>query len=328
MQLRVLTEQDLRQALPMELAIDAMADAYSQLSADQAVVPLRGQLPVEEVGGVSLLMPALLPKSQEMAVKIVSVFPENRARQLPTIHALVLAIDPTTGQPTALIEGSSLTAIRTGAGSGLATRLLARPEAKSVGIFGSGVQARTQLEAVCTARAIERASVFSPNRDHAEVFAEQMAGQGLIPAHIDVADRPADLMTADILCTATSSSTPVFDGSLLQPGTHINAVGSFTPEMEEVDLTTIERSTVYVDSREAVLEEAGELIGPIERGELKEEVIFAEIGEVVLGKAPRRTSDDQITFFKSVGVAVQDAVAAGRALAAAEAEDLGNLVEL
>ena len=328
MQLRLLTKQELKQALPMELAIDAMADAYSQLSAGQAVVPLRGQLQVEEVGGVSLLMPALLPSSQEMAVKFVSVFPENRERQLPTIHALVLAIDPTTGQPTALIEGSSLTAIRTGAGSGLATRLLARPEANSVGIFGSGVQARTQLEAVCTARAIERASVFSPNREHAEAFAEQMAGQGLIPSKIEVADHPDELMTADILCTATSSGTPVFDGSQLNPGTHINAVGSFTPEMEEVDLTAIDRSTVYVDSREAVLEEAGELIGPIERGELTKDVIFAEIGEVVLGQAPRRTSDDQITFFKSVGVAVQDAVAAGRALAVAEAEDLGKLVEL
>ncbi|MFP3854067.1 MAG: ornithine cyclodeaminase family protein [Anaerolineales bacterium] len=328
MKLRLLSRDDLRAALPMADAIKAMADAYSQLSAGTAEIPLRSRLAVPEVDGVTLFMPALVPQTHEMAIKVVSVFPRNSQLELPTIHALVLALDPTNGQPLALIEGGSLTALRTGAGSGLATKLLARPEASTVGIFGSGVQARSQLEAVCEVRHIQTVRVYSPTRSHALAFAKEMAGKGPIPENIQVADSPSGLMTADVLCTATTSTTPVFDGDELQPGTHINAVGSFTPEMEEVDLRTLEQSTIFVDSRSAVLEEAGELIGPIQRGDLSEEAIHAEIGEVVLNRAEGRTSEDEITYFKSVGVAVQDTVAAGRALKAAEQANLGTLIEL
>lgn len=328
MKLRLLTSEDLKEALPMAHAIDAMADAYAQLSSGEAQVPLRSRLTAEAVEGITLLMPALLPKTQEMAVKIVSVFPQNQAKGMPTIHAAVIALDPTNGQPTALIEGGSLTALRTGAASGLATKLLARPDASRVGIFGAGVQARTQLEAVCTARRITQAKVYSPDTEGAETFAAEMAGQGPIPARIQVAQDPTELMDCHILCTATTATEPVFPGESLQPGCHINAIGSFTPEMEEVDVTTLRRATVFVDSRSAALEEAGDLIGPIQRGQFKPEEIAAEIGEVVLGQAQGRTSDDQITYFKSVGVAVQDAVAAGRALRRAEELNLGTLVEL
>jgi ornithine cyclodeaminase/alanine dehydrogenase-like protein (mu-crystallin family) len=170
--------------------------------------------------------------------------------------------------------------------------------------------------------------VYSPIKEEALTFAEEMAGQLPMPDEIRVAGSPEELMEADVICTATTSHQPVFPGDQLQPGVHINAIGAFTPEMEEVDLTTLKRSTIYVDSRSAALEEAGDLIGPIRRDELSPEDIFAEIGEVVSGKAQGRTSPDQITYFKSVGVAVQDAVAAGRALRQAQALDIGSVVEL
>lgn len=329
MRVRVLDGPAVRQALPMAAAIEAMKDAYRQLSGGQAVVPLRGRLPVDSVDGVTLMMPAYLTESREMAIKIVSVFPENADRQLPTIHALVVALDPETGRPTALLEGASLTALRTGAGSGAATDALARADADSVAIIGSGVQARTQLQAVCTVRPVRRVWVYSPNSSHARAFAEQMAGTGAVPANVMVADSAEDAVAdADIVCAATTSTSPVFPGSALKDGAHVNGVGSFRPDMEEVDLETLRRSAVFVDSRDAVIEEAGDLLGPIRRGEYEEGEIRAEIGEVLSGSADGRTDDGQITFFKSVGVAAQDAVAAARAVTRAESLGLGKVIEL
>lgn len=329
MRIRVLNATELRQALPMAEAIEAMKAAFRQLSRGQAEVPLRSRLPVPAVEGVSLVMPAFLKDSREMAVKVVSVFPQNPALNLPTIHAAVLALDPETGQPTALIEGGALTALRTGAGSGAATQALARPDARSVAIIGSGVQARTQLEAVCTAREIERVRVFSLDTEEAQDFAHEMAGQSPIPAEVMVAPSPeAAVAEADIICTATTSSQPVFPGSALKPGAHINAIGSFTPEMEEVDLETLQRSWIVVDSLEAALEEAGDLLGPLRRGELKEEDIHGEIGQVLAGDIAGRSDPEQITYYKSVGVAVQDAAAAAWALRGAERQQLGQELEL
>lgn len=329
MQIRILTEEDVRLALPMREAIDAMKEAYRQLSAGSASVPLRSRIEIENHDGVSLFMPALLHTTGDLAVKIVNVFPQNVRHDLPTIHAVVVVIDPDTGRPLALIEGGSLTAIRTGAASGAATDLLARSDARRLAIFGSGVQARTQLEAVCVVRDIEEACVYSIDIEGAQTFAEERGGVGPIPPQIKVAEEPIDaLAAADVICTATTSSIPVFSGYDLRAGTHINAIGAYTPEMQEVDEHTVEQACVVVDSREAVLAEAGDLIIPIEKGLIREDHIHAELGEIVNGDAPGRTSDDQITLFKSVGVAVQDAAAAGLALRRAEQLGLGQVVEL
>jgi len=329
MQIRILTEEDVRLALPMRETIETMKEAYRQFSAGMASVPLRTRIEVTDQEGVALFMPALLHTTRDLAIKIVSVFPRNTDLELPTIHALVVAIDPDTGRPLALIEGGSLTAIRTGAASGAATDLLARSGTRRVAIFGSGVQARTQLEAVCAVRDIEAAWVYSIDLEGAQTFAEEMGGVGRIPAQIKVAGEPIEaLSAADVICTATTSSTPVFSGRDLRPGTHINAVGAFTPEMQELDEHTVERAYVVVDSRAAALAEAGDLMIPIQKGLIREDHIRAELGEIVSGDAPGRTSDDQITLFKSVGVAVQDAAAAGLALRRAEELGLGQLVEL
>jgi len=328
MKLRLLSATDVVQALPMAEAIEGMKGAYAQLSTGQATMPLRSRIDVPGKGS-SLVMPAYLAENGALAVKVVSVFPQNTAVEMPIIHALVLVVDSTTGRPQALLEGGTLTAIRTGAASGAATDLLARPDATSVLIFGSGVQARTQLEAVCTVREIKKVHIVSLDRQQAEEFAAEMAGKGPIPTAISVAEH-VDMVVAeaDIICTATTSSTPVFDGRLIKPGTHINGVGSFTPEMQEVDLVTVQRALVVVDSRTAVLAEAGDLIIPLENGDINEDHIFAELGEVVSGYLPGRESQDQITFFKSVGVAVQDAAAASITLKNALNQDLGTTISL
>ena len=329
MKLRCLGAEDLRPALPMGDAVAAMKIAFGQLSAGRARLPLRSRIELPEAAGVTLIMPALLPESGDFALKVVSVFGENRLRGLPTLHALVIALDPLTGVPLGLLEGATLTALRTGAGSGAATDLLARPEARTLAIFGSGVQARAQFEAVCAVRQVEAAWVFSRSRDHAQAFATELGRETWAPASISVADTPAAAVReADIICTATSSSTPVFDGHDLRPGTHINAIGGFSPAMQEVDGTTVARALVVVDSREAALAEAGDLIIPIRQGLIAADPIHAELGELVNGTMAGRTDPDQITLFKSVGVAVQDAIAAGRALAHAEQLGLGQIIEL
>lgn len=328
MQLRLLSAAEVRQALPMADAIAGMRQAFAALWRGEAETPLRLRIANPAVDGVSLFMPAFLPAEDALAVKIVSVFPRNPQQNRPTTHALVLVLDTESGQPLALLEGGTLTAIRTGAGSGLATDLLARPDAEVVAMLGSGVQAYTQLEAVCTVRPVREVRVYSPTPGHAAAFAERVAGQGVVPRQVQaVADPAVAVAGADIICTATTSYTPVFPGRLLKPGAHVNAVGSFTPAMQEVDVETVQRSLVVVDSRQAALAEAGDLIVPLQTGAIDEAHIYAELGEVV-AQGRGRTSDDQITLFKSVGLAVQDASAAAIALRNAAAQGLGTVVTL
>jgi ornithine cyclodeaminase/alanine dehydrogenase-like protein (mu-crystallin family) len=329
MKLRILNAGEVRQALPMVEAIAGMKAAFAQLSQGQAEVPLRSRVAVPAHNGVSIFMPAYLAESGDLAVKVVSVFPDNARRGQPVIYGVVLVLDASSGQPVALLEGGSLTAIRTGAASGAATDLLARPDAAVVAVIGCGIQARTQLEAVCTVRAIQEARVYGIDRSQAEAFAAEMAGVGPIPLTIQVVDGPqAAVFEADVVCTATTSTTPVFDGRDLKPGAHVNAVGSYTPQMQEVDVETIRRSLVVVDSRSAALAEAGDLIIPLAAGEIEASHIHAELGEIVSGARPGRAHPQQITFFKSVGVAVQDAAAARIALAGASRQKLGTLVEI
>lgn len=326
MKLQLYSAADVRRALPMAEAIAGVKAGYAQLSAGRAQVPLRVPLNVSP-DDVTLIMPFYTPDDGgALGLKLVSVFRSNTARGLPLINSLVMAVDPATGAPAALIEGSSLTAIRTGAASGAATDVLARPDAAVAAIFGAGVQARRQLEAVCTVRAIER--VYVSSLVGAEAFAAEMAGFGPIPADIVVADAREAVANADVICAATTTRTPVFDGHDLRPGTHINGIGSFTPEMQEIDTVTVRRARVFVDSVEAALAEAGDLIIPLNAGEIARDHIRAELGEVIAGLKPGRTGPDDITFFKSVGVAVQDALAAQIILRNGPAMGLGTTIEL
>ena len=320
MPIRILSAADVRAALPMPKAIDAMRHAYGQLSAGKVTAPPRQHISTEK--GVTLIMPAHLPERNEFGIKVVSVYDDNPNLDLPRITATVLVLDPATGSPKAFMDGSSLTAIRTGAGGGVAADLLARHDAKTVGLFGAGVQARAQLQAVMAVRDIACVNLISRTEASAQQLAAEISEWTDAPEVNLVSSPQKAVEDADIVLCATTSATPLFDGNDLRPGTHITAVGTFIPEKREVDTTTIRRShRIVVDSREACLEEAGDLIIPNAE-------IDAEIGEIVNGDKPGRQSDDEITFFKSVGVAVQDAVAGAAVLSEAEAKGLGIVVEL
>lgn len=330
MKLRVLSAQDVRRAVSMAQAIDIVKEAFAQLSTGKAVVPLRTQLPVARHAGVTLFMPAYLSQSDDLGIKIVSVFPANRERGMPTIFAVVVVVEAETGRPLAVMDGTYLTALRTGAASGVATDLLARQDARVAAIFGAGTQARTQLLAICEVRDIETVWIYSRTRKRIEAFIQEMRGQGRIPQDLRIASTPAQAVRqADIICTATTSSSPVFDGHDLKPGAHINAIGSFTPQMQEVDETTIRRaSKLVVDSREACLAEAGDLIIPLRKGLISDEDIYAELGEIAAGLKPGRERDEELTYFKSVGNAVQDVSVARKVLDEAVKRGLGVEVEL
>ena len=319
MKIRILTADDVRAALPMEKAIEAVGLAFGQFSGGEATVPLREKVPSHK--GVTLIMPAFLHQSEDLAVKIVSVYPENPNLGLPTVAGTVLVLDPQTGMPKALMEGDSLTAIRTGAGGGLAAKLLSRPDAATVALFGAGVQAKSQLQAVLTVRNIKTVHLLDLSKDATDRLATEIATWSDAPTVFTQTTPQEAIKAADIVITATTSKKPVFDGNDLTPGTHITGVGSFTPEMQEVDAVGVNRATVFVDSRKSAMAEAGDLISANAQ-------IEAELGEVVNGSHPGRTSADEITFFKSVGLAAQDAAAAAAVLKTAEEQNLGQVVQL
>jgi len=327
----ILNADEVRQALPMPQAIVAMKDAFASLTNGTAVVPVRTRLPITGHQALSLFMPAYMKSDSDeaLAVKVVSLYPGNPARGLAYIQAAVLVLESDTGRAMALLEGSALTAIRTGAGSGAAIDLLARKDSKVVAIFGAGVQGRTQLEAACSVRNIETVFIVNPTPDKARAFAQEMAGHNSIPIDIRVAKTAREAIeNADIICTATTSSKSVFDNNDLKPGTHISAVGAYTPQMQEVPVETVARARVVVDSYVTVMEEAGDIVQAIQAGAFQESDIHAEIGEIILGSKAGRRSEDEITFFKSVGNAVQDAAAAQLALQNARQMQLGREVDL
>jgi ornithine cyclodeaminase/alanine dehydrogenase-like protein (mu-crystallin family) len=272
-------------------------------------------------------MPAYLSVDDQMALKIVSVYDDNPNRGLPLIHALVVVVDAKTGAPAAILDGTYLTALRTGAASGAATEVLARPDARVAAIFGAGAQGRTQLEAVCAVRSIEDAWIYDVDLERAARYADEMAER--LDLDVRVARMPAQAVRpADVICTATTSSSPVFDDADIQPGTHINAIGAYTPEMQEIPPQIVLRAKVVIDNHEAALAEAGDLLIPIDRGLMTSEHIYAELGEVLAGDKPGRESPEEITLFKSVGIAVQDVAAAAAVLEASQTMGLGTDVAL
>lgn len=327
MKIHIISRDEVKRAITMEQAIETVKAAFEQLSQGRASVPIRTQLGVPLHDGVTLFMPAYLEQTDELGMKMVSVFSGNLDQGLPTINAMVTLIDAETGLPTAIIDGTYLTALRTGAGSGAASDLLARADASSVAVLGTGVQGRTQLKAVCTVRPIEKVFVYDKRDAAAESFRDEMSE--VIPAEIVVASSASRAVReADIVCTATTSKTPVFSDADLRPGTHVNAIGSFTPQMQELPGETVERSLLVVDSREAVWAESGDLIIPRDEGRISEDSVHAELGEIVAGTRPGRTTDEQVTVFKSVGNAVQDVSVGARILTEAKKKNLGTVVDL
>ncbi|MBI5035144.1 MAG: hypothetical protein HZB51_31855 [Chloroflexi bacterium] len=327
--MRILSRSDVQKSLSMKDAIVIVRDAFAQLSSNQATVPVRIPIPIQKHDGVTLFMPAHLHTSDALAIKIVSVHNQNPAKGLPLIHALVVVIDAGTGKPLAAMEGGYLTALRTGAASGAATDLLARRDARVAAIFGAGVQGRTQLLAIASVRDLERVYVYDAVPAQVEKYIADMRGQPGVPSDLRAASSSTQAIhEADIICTATTSRQAVFNHADLKRGVHINAVGAYTPEMQEIPEETVRASKLVIDHRASALAEAGDLIIAMQKGIISESHIYAEIGEIAAGKKPGRTSDDEITFFKSVGNAVQDASVARAIYDAAMKNNLGSEAEL
>ncbi|HEV7128211.1 MAG TPA: hypothetical protein VGN32_12295 [Ktedonobacterales bacterium] len=331
--MRILTAADVRAAVDMPLAIALMRDAFAQLAQGSAIMPERTLLRLPERDASVLVMPAYLPHGEQLALKVVGVFPGNGARGLPTVPATVLLLDGATGLPLALLEGTTLTALRTGAVTGLATDLLARSEARVLTLFGAGGQAPDQLEAVCRVRHIERAWLISRNSERADRLAARVATwPAWRPAEVRVARTPAQVRAAvreaDVIVTATPATEPLFAGEWVRPGTHVNAIGAFTPVMRELDSALLRRALLVVDQRAAALAEAGDLLCAIGEGALDAGAIHAELGELVLGSRPGRTDSERITCFKAVGLAVQDVAVAAAVNREAARLGLGIEVDL
>lgn len=323
---RIFSGEDVVKALGMREAIDVVRDAFIQLSTQQAVVPVRMNLEMSKEKGRTLIMPVYLQKNRQVGVKVVTLMDENSEQGLPFIHAMLMVMDAGNGKPLALMNGEYLTALRTGAASGLATDLLARKNAEVAAIIGAGVQGRFQLEAICQVRNIKHAFVLNRNFQKAAVFGKEMSDKLSYP--IEASTSTDILKEADIICTATTSQTAVFSHDNLKPGVHINGIGSYKPGMCEVPSETVCAAKVVVDHRDSCLSEAGDLIQPLQKGLINENHIYAEIGEVAAGLKKGRETDTEITFFKSVGNAVQDLAAASRVIVNAEKLGLGTEVHL
>jgi ornithine cyclodeaminase len=326
----VLTREDVRSLVSMEQAIDLVRVAFQDLSAKRALSPLRTGLEIIPGTGTTLVMPAYVPSASALGLKVVSVFRGNPARGLPTITSMVCLVDDETGQPLAILEGAYLTALRTGAVSGLASSLLAREDSRVLSVIGAGAQALTQAAAVCAVRTIERVIVVARSEESLERFRTRCAQDW--PDLVDRLETTRDVSTAvrsaDIVCTATTSHEPVFDDADIRPGTHINGVGSFTPSMQEIPAATVARSLVVVDQLGPALEEAGDLIIPLEGGAISRDHVAREIGALASGTVGGRERDDQVTLFKSVGNAVQDMAVAKYAVDEATRQGRGQVVDL
>ncbi|ACL24021.1 ornithine cyclodeaminase family protein [Chloroflexus aggregans] len=326
--MRFLSAADVAQAAPMASAIEAVAQAFGLLARGEADIPLRTAITTPAYAATTFFMPGRLGgELPALGLKTVSVFPQNMYRAEPTIYALVTLFDPTSGRPVAVLDGTYLTALRTGAASGVATRLLARPEARTLVIFGAGAQALPQVMAVLAVRpTIDNIWIVNRTRDRATLLAARLRGEGF-RGDLRIATNPTlPLAEADIICTATSSPTPLFAADLVRPGTHINAIGAYRPDMAEIPPAVVARSRVFVDQRHAAWAEAGDLIQARAAGLIDEHHIAGELGELVNGTVSGRTTADEITLFKSVGNAVQDLAVA--ALVLQRATELGLGIEV
>lgn len=324
----VLGREDLEALLTPADVVDALADAFACHAERRTLVPPRTALPVTD-DGVLIVMPAAMTTTADgdgaLGTKIVTFYAGNRARGCATIHGMYTLMERSTGQPLALVEGTYLTALRTGAASALAARYMARPDAHRVVCFGAGVQAEFQLRCLAAVRPLRDIAVVGRDATRAHAFAKRMSEALGIPVSVADDSRGA-AKQADIVTCATTSPTPVLQGSDLAPGTHVDLVGAFTPRTREVDSEAVRRARVAVDSYAGALEEAGDVLIPMTEGLIDRGHVVAELSELVTGAKRGRTRDDEITMFKSVGFALEDLAAARLAYDRAIARGAGTEV--
>jgi len=316
MSVRILDETDVRRLLPMGECIDVMTDVLAGLARDELYNPLRFVVRPPDEPSLMGLMPAHRRGDAPLwSLKALTIVPGNSARGLDSHQGFVALFDGVTGEPRALLNAGGITAIRTAAVSGVATRLLARQGATTLAILGTGTQGRSHLEAMNAVRTFERVVTWSAS------------GRSLDGAE-SAASAEEAVREADVICTVTASAEPVLERGWLKPGVHINAVGSSIPTTRELDTATMVAAALFVDRRESTVNESGDFLFPLREGALDESHIRAELGEVLIGTADGRTSDDEITVFKSLGLAVEDLAAAEHVFARAEEENAGTMVSV
>jgi len=320
----LLSGKDVADLLTVEDAITVVEEAFRQLALGQVTMPQRTAIRLPEHRGLQLGMPAHVGgRGEALALKVVTVYPENPSRHaLPTTIGVLVLNEPATGRPLAVMDAGLLTAVRTGAASGVAAKHLARRRARTVGVFGAGVLSRWQLAAICAVRPIESAVVYDKDPARSAAYAAEMGAR--LGRPVTPVGQPRKAVEGqDVLVVATSATEPVFDGTWLEPGQHISAVGSHAPGSRELDTTTIVRSHVVLDHVDSCLAEAGDVLIPLKEGAIRHDHLRTSLGEVIAGLKPGRRADDDITLFKSVGLAIQDVATASLVYARARRRNVG-----
>jgi ornithine cyclodeaminase len=324
----ILNEEDVQQLLPMNDCIEVMERAFIALAHGEVEQPLRTIFRPPNLKGAMALMPTFRGgESPLFGLKAICVFPGNAAIGKDAHQGAVILFDGTTGELRAIANASAITAIRTAAVSGLATKVLANKEASTLAIIGAGVQARAHLEAIACVRKLTSVRVAASHKENAETFASEM--KAYVDCQIEATGNPQEAARdADIIVTATTAREPVIHREWLQEGAHINAIGTFSPKARELDTATVASSSLFVDRRESAFNEAGDYLIPAAEGAIGPESILAELGEVLIGKHPGRTSADEITVFKSLGLAMEDLAAAEYCYTRAVAQSRGTTASI
>ena len=319
MPLTIINAAAVRELLPMSECIDAMEPAMIAATTGAISMPPRLVAPLIDESGLFLLMPGSSTELSAFGAKVISLVPGNPARGLPAIQGFIALFDHDGGAPAAIIDGAEVTAIRTAAASGLATRLLARSDARTCGIFGNGVQAATHIDAMRAVRPVDEIIVWGRNPDKAQAFAQEQARRTGISTRA-TAD-PEEAGACDLVCTTTASPEPILSGEWVKPGAHVNLVGAHSLNARECDTGLVVRSAVYVDLMESTRNEGGDIMIPVADGAIDETHVTGELGELLQGKIPGRQDDRQITLYQSHGIYAQDMFAAKHIHAKAQTSD-------
>jgi ornithine cyclodeaminase/alanine dehydrogenase-like protein (mu-crystallin family) len=323
----ILGPEDVRRLLPYPDCIDAVAGALERLARGGARQPVRTNMGIPDRAALLASMPGYLDSPETLGTKVLTVFPENHAQQRPSHQGVVVLFDPVHGEPIAVLDASTLTEIRTASVSAAATRALSRPGATELAVLGTGAQADAHARAIPCVRRVRHIRVWGRRPEQARAFAARLARTQVLPVEVFETAEEA-VRSADLVCTTTSSSRPVLEGEWLAPGTHVNAVGAVGPGLRELDARTLQRARVYVDHRESAMAESEDLKVPLADGTLRPDDVLGEVGQVLLGTLPGRRSEEEITVFKSVGLAIEDLAAARLVHERAVAQGTGTRVEI
>lgn len=326
MEIRILNQADVGRLLPMDQCIEVMSAALQALSRGEAILPLRSTMWMPDRTGALVMMPAYLGHINAAGLKVITSFAGNRGTRLDTHQGAVLLFDTKDGRLLAIIDATEITSIRTAAVTGVATRLLARPEASRLAILGAGTQARTHLDSMLRVRPIKRVRVWSLTVAESSRFAAAGVQRHQVP--VEVAETAAEAVEgADLICTVTSTIEPILKGEWIRPGTHINAIGSSIPFARELDSEAVRKARLFVDRKESTVNESGDFLLAKKEGAVDDSHIVGEIGDILTGKLTGRRSPDEITLYKSLGLAIEDLASAHHIYMKAQEQGIGTVIE-